>query len=138
MNPTPSIWQRLGDYFLVRRANQTIIALCVVAVLILVAVWWVRNGGLDGTLEEHDRPAPHESKTTSKTVPERKADFVVDVNHAEVAELVELPGVGQAIAERIVEYRKQNGPFQSVDDLREVTGIGPKTLEALRPHVRVK
>ena len=70
--------------------------------------------------------------------PTRKADFVVDVNHAEVAELVELPGVGQAIAERIVEYRKQNGPFKSVDDLREVTGIGPKTLEALRPHVRVK
>ena len=134
MNRTPSIWQRLSDYFLVRRANQTIIALGVVAVLILVAVWWVRNGGLEGKLVEHDPPAPH----GSKTAPAHKADFVVDVNHAEVAELVELPGVGQAIAERIVEYRKQNGPFQSVDDLREVTGIGPKTLEALRSHVRVK
>ena len=134
MNPTPGIWQRLSDYFLVRRANQTIIALGVIAVLILVAVWWVRNGGLEGKLAEHDRPAPHGSKAGAA----RKADFVVDVNHAEVAELVELPGVGQAIAERIVEYRKQNGPFQSVDDLREVTGIGPKTLDALRPHVRVK
>ncbi len=134
MNPTPSIWQRLSDYLLVRRANQTIIAVGVVAVLILTAVWWVRNGGLEGNLVEHDRPAPH----GSQEAPARKADFVVDVNHAEVAELVELPGVGQAIAERIVEYRKQNGPFQSVDDLREVTGIGPKTLDALRPHVRVK
>lgn len=134
MNPTPSIWQRLSDYFLVRRANQTIIALGVVAVLILIAVWWARNGGLEGNLVEHDRPAPHGSKGAAA----RKADFVVDVNHAEVAELVELPGVGQAIAERIVEYRKQNGPFHSVDDLREVTGIGPKTLDALRPHVRVK
>lgn len=134
MNPTPSIWQRLSDYLLVRRANQTIIAVGVVAVLILTAVWWVRNGGLEGNLVEHDRPAPH----GSREAPARKADFVVDVNHAEVAELVELPGVGQAIAERIVEYRKQNGPFQSVDDLREVTGIGPKTLDALRPHVRVK
>lgn len=134
MNPTPGIWQRLSDYFLVRRANQTIIALGVVAILILVVVWWFRNGGLEGKLVEHDRPASHGSKAGAA----RKADFVVDVNHAEVAELVELPGVGQAIAERIVEYRKQNGPFQSVDDLREVTGIGPKTLDALRPHVRVK
>lgn len=134
MNPTPSIWQRLSDYFLVRRANQTIIALGVVAVLILIAAWWVRNGGLEGNLVEHDRPAPQ----GSSGVPARKADFVVDVNHAEVAELVELPGIGQTIAERMVEYRKQNGPFQSVDDLRKVAGIGPKTLEALRPHVRVK
>jgi comEA protein len=127
MTQNRSVWQRLSDYLLVRRANQTIIALCIVAVLVVVAVWWVRNGGLEGKLAEKENSGGN-----------RTAAFVVDVNTAGIPELVELPGVGRAIAERIVDYRKKNGPFESVDELNEVTGIGPKTLEALRPHVKVK
>jgi len=45
--------------------------------------------------------------------------------------------VGPVLAERILEDRKRNGPFRSVEDLRRVKGIGEKTLERLRPHVAV-
>jgi competence ComEA-like helix-hairpin-helix protein len=45
-----------------------------------------------------------------------------------------LPDVGETTARRIVDYRKRNGPFQSLDDLRQVRGIGPKTMERLRPY----
>src|SRR5207249_11233046 len=48
------------------------------------------------------------------------------------AELRLIPGIGDALAQRIVDHRDNVGPFRSVDELRKVAGIGPKTLERLR------
>ncbi len=64
--------------------------------------------------------------------------YHVDLNRAEYAELVQLPGIGNALAHRIIKHREENGPFGRVEDLRQVTGIGPAILERLRPWVRVK
>jgi len=61
----------------------------------------------------------------------------IDLNRASQAELESLPGVGPTLAERIVLDRAQRGWFASVDDLGRVRGIGPKTLERLRPWVSV-
>ena len=61
----------------------------------------------------------------------------IDINTATAAQLEELPGVGPAIAQRIVEHRELNGPFTSVDDLQEVSGIGPATLEKMRDRATV-
>lgn len=62
---------------------------------------------------------------------------VVDLNSADLAALDTLPGVGPAIAQRILEWREANGPFHSVEELLEVSGIGPATLEKIRDRVRV-
>lgn len=59
----------------------------------------------------------------------------VPLNSATAAELETLPRIGPAMAQRIVEYREANGPFTSVDQLLEVTGIGEKTLDAFRAQV---
>ncbi len=56
----------------------------------------------------------------------------VNVNQADATQLEALNGVGPAIAAKIVEWRTQNGPFKSVEDLAQVPGIGPKKLEAMR------
>jgi competence protein ComEA len=64
-------------------------------------------------------------------------DPPLDVNAADEAELQRLPGVGPTLARRIVEARG-NGPFKSPDDLRRVKGIGPKTLDSLRPYITVR
>jgi competence protein ComEA len=61
----------------------------------------------------------------------------LDVNTATPEELVQLPGVGPSLAQRIVDYREQNGPFQTVDDLQNVPGIGPSKFEKLAPFVRL-
>jgi len=61
----------------------------------------------------------------------------INVNTAPSSELVVLPGIGPKKAEAIVLYREANGPFATVDDLIQVKGIGPKTLEKLRPLVTV-
>lgn len=58
----------------------------------------------------------------------------IDINRATAAELVQLPRVGPKIAERILAFRTTFGPLQSLDELAGVRGIGPKTLELIRPH----
>ena len=72
------------------------------------------------------------------TPPSTAADTSqLDINKAGVEQLIDLPGIGEAIAERIVDFRKKNGPFRRVEDLLKIKGIGEKSLEKLRPHVRV-
>jgi competence protein ComEA len=78
------------------------------------------------------RAAPHRRETV-------RADDAtpLDVNLASAAELERLPGVGRALAARIVDVRAREGPFGSVDDLRRVRGVGGATLERLRPRLVV-
>lgn len=62
---------------------------------------------------------------------------VIDLNAADVAGLDTLPGVGPVLAQRILDWRAENGRFSSVEELAEVSGIGDKVLAGLRPRVRV-
>jgi competence protein ComEA len=62
---------------------------------------------------------------------------LVNVNTATPTDLETLPGVGEVIAQAIVDYRTQNGPFSSVDQLLDVSGIGDATLEDIRELVTV-
>ncbi len=62
----------------------------------------------------------------------------VDVNHAGVAELERLPGVGPALAQRIIVSREREGLFRDVDELQRVPGIGPNTLDTIQGYVRVE
>ena len=61
----------------------------------------------------------------------------VDINTASVEELMTVPGIGQVIAQRIVEFRDKNGPYKSIDDLLKVQGIGEKSLARIREHLSV-
>ncbi len=62
----------------------------------------------------------------------------ININQATAEELQELSGVGPTLAKRIVEYRELHGPFQSVDDLVQVKGIGPVTLSRLDALISVR
>ena len=62
----------------------------------------------------------------------------LDLNAADSTDLLTLPGVGPAIAGRILAYRRAHGPFTRVEELRGVKGIGPKRLERLRSLVAVR
>ncbi len=61
--------------------------------------------------------------------------YKLNINTADAAQLDALPGIGPALAQRIIAYRQEHGPFASVDDLVKVPGIGPATLERLRPWI---
>jgi competence protein ComEA len=79
----------------------------------------VRNGGESGTGSG--------SSATS----------TLDLNHANQAQLEELPGVGPVTAQAILTWRQQHGRFNRIEELQEVDGIGPKTYAQIAPHVRV-
>ncbi len=62
---------------------------------------------------------------------------VINLNTATAVDLDTLPGVGLVMSARILEWRTAHGRFSSVDQLREISGIGARTFERLAPHVRV-
>lgn len=84
-------------------------------------------------------PAPGSTSaglSSSGMAPDGKV-AAIDLNTADVAALDSLPGVGPVMAARIIAWRDQHGRFTTIDQLREVSGIGPRTFERLRPFVHV-
>lgn len=73
----------------------------------------------------------------SATVPGGATTGLINVNSASATELEALSGIGEVLAATIVEYRTENGPFASVDDLLDVSGIGPATLDEIRDEIAV-
>ena len=59
------------------------------------------------------------------------------INAATWVEWKQFDGIGEKLADRIVADRKKNGPFESIDDLQRVKGIGPKTVARIREHLKV-
>lgn len=107
-----------------RRRDQLAVALLVALGLIGTLAWWVAEGGLASRLGEVEQAEP------------QTAVFDVDLSSADWPELAQLPGIGPVLAKRIVESRSAEGPFWAVEDLRRVRGIGPLTLQRIRPYLR--
>lgn len=82
-------------------------------------------------------PPPPPSGAIGGRGPDAGAGEPIDLNRAGTAELESLPGIGPALAGRIVETRLERGGFRAIDELLEVPGIGPAVLERLRPLVQV-
>jgi competence protein ComEA len=68
---------------------------------------------------------------------EEETSLAININTADEEELDELPQVGPATAEAIIEHRLANGRFDSVDELQEVSGIGPETIKKIKPFAKV-
>jgi competence protein ComEA len=108
---------------LMRPRDQASVAVLLASALALLAAAWWRHGGAAGGMVDVDRAAP------------LVARFQVDVNRADWPELIQLPGVGQVLAERWIAERERGGEFQSHDDLSRIRGVGPRTLERIRPYL---
>jgi competence protein ComEA len=106
-----------------RRMDQAAVAALVAVSLVGMGVYWVVQGGPRGELIEIDRAEP------------LSARYLVDINAAEWPEFAELPDIGETLARRIVDSRQTQGAYLDHEDLRRVRGIGPRTLEKLKPFL---
>ena len=78
-------------------------------------------------------PAALEAAPANESAPPVR----VDLNQASADELTVVPGIGQAMARRIVEFREANGPFKRIEDLMKVRGIGEKSFQKLKPYFKI-
>ena len=107
------------------RSDQVLLAVFTFAFCGLLTVHWVRlsNWGTRPVEVEHLESQP--------------LDYQINLNTADRLELMQLGGIGETLADRIIDDRERRGDFANIDDLQRVKGIGPKTVEKLRPYVRV-
>lgn len=82
---------------------------------------------------EQTQSTEHAAETASHVITDGK----LNINFASVTDLMLLPGIGEAYAQRIVDYRTKNGPFLRIEDLLNVSGIGKKRLEAIADLITV-
>lgn len=69
--------------------------------------------------------------------PKRPFNGVVNINQGSLAQFDSLPGIGPVIAARIIDYRKKNGPFLTLEDLQKVQGIGAKTFQRIKGQISI-
>lgn len=112
------------DRALLTRHDQTALAAFLGAGLLMLCLLWLLQTVRHGSLVEWEELTPLE------------ATYQVDPNTADWVELSQLPEIGESLAKRIVADRDELGPFQSVDDLDRVRGIGPKTLDKMRRYLK--
>ena len=114
----PSSWLWLTKH------DQTFVAVFVAGFVMLTGYHWATLGGWGMRPIEIERQ------------PARQYDFRIDINSASWVEWTQIEGIGETTAQKIISDREAKGPFRSINDLRRVKGIGPKTLEKMRPFLR--
>ncbi|MGQ9616047.1 MAG: ComEA family DNA-binding protein [Spirochaetota bacterium] len=91
----------------------------------------------DSDTEGDEKTPPIEKETYRYNRTENKFKQV-DINNADLEELIGLPGIGREIAMRIIDYRTTHGPFKELRELIEIKGIGEKKLEILKEYIMIK
>ncbi len=93
-----------------------------------------QTSSLTATLTPTPIPTPSPSVTPAPT---SKQSEKININTANLAGLDKITGVGPVIAQRIIDYRNANGPFQKIEDIKNVKGIGDITFEKMKNEITI-
>ena len=113
--------------------------------ILLLGGYWLGRRSAEGPVLSTQRPVPLPTEAADRSLPGQDGQQApgaelrrVNLNLATAEELTRLPGIGEALAGRILAYRSEHGPFRYAAELMNVSGIGEKTFEGLRDMVYVE
>lgn len=117
-----------------KKPQWLLVGITAAFICILLGIFIGRNfpGGQNLNIQDGQLP---QSPTSGPSVP--VGDGKVDINTATAEQLDMLPGIGVVYAQRIIDYREQNGPFRTIEDIMNVTGIGEKKFEQIKDYIKV-
>ena len=114
-----------------KKAKNVLFLVCALSLTLLIGIFFGRNMAIDDIkLKENEKTISISEETVSK-------DYRLDINLATKIQLMELPGIGETIASRIIQYREDKGTFSSIDELLYVEGIGNVKLQQIEPYIRI-
>ena len=117
--------------------SAVLLACCLLCLILVLPGLFRQAAKRPETLLYAAAPAAAVGRSAPAAEPEEDSGRI-PINFAGKDELTQLPGVGPALAERIIEEREQNGVFRLPEDLLAVRGIGTATLQRLLPHISLK
>lgn len=80
---------------------------------------------------------PSKTRANSSSVSSQTTGNLININTADISELDRLPGIGPAFAQRIIDYRNTNGPFKSIEEIKNVPGIGEKKFSQIKDLITI-
>lgn len=124
MQNQPPEESRSPSFLGLRRGDQFFLGILLIVILCLSLLHLARlsRWGTEPIEIERQTPLPY--------------DYQIDINQATWVEFAQLHRIGPVLSRRIIEYRETHGPYDSIDELLEVKGIGPKILEANRRYLK--
>ena len=107
-----------------RLSNNSILTATIIGLAIILGVFASGIGNIthSGNIAESDHKID-------------SARDMIDPNTSSLPSLCRIPGIGPAIARKIITYRETHGPFQTIDDMKNVKGIGPATIIRIEPYI---
>lgn len=118
---------------MIKKIGLVLSMVCLVAALMVTALPVSADTPNDGKAKATTQKAPKSHRAAKKALPDGK----ISINTASEKELQKLPKVGPAMAKKIIEYRNSVKSFKTVEELRNVKGVGTKTFEQMKPYLTI-
>ena len=133
------------NFFHIQRSDQRAITILLITIAILgIAFFATRSSWKTGNLATIEDNASFEAfleetrKLTELHPPKLSIGETININLADTTSLKRIPGIGPAIATRIVEYRTRNGDFSSTEELKKIRGIGNNLYDRIMPYIAIE
>lgn len=119
------------------KKSAKIMLTALAAFLLTVSAYFLGRRTVRGVKVQAEHPIPVQTEAV-RSMPQPTESERININEASAEELQQLPQIGETLAQRIVDYRAQHGPFSGISELMNVEGIGEARFDAIKDYITVR